>query len=403
MAFVSHAVVAQVVYGNDEKDYIRNNPKGYIFDVNDKRAAVDQQAVRYKLSGIGDNWFVSVQGGVSFFYGSPSGCGDVFDRTKPAFSVGIGKWHSPYFGTRLSYQGFQLKDANMSTTDYTSVHGDLMLNVASFFHRSQLAEGPSWNVSPYIGCGLLRNGNRGKSYFAFTYGVQLSHKVADRVSLVGEFGGQLAKKEFDGVGNGSSFSDGLYSFSIGLSLGIGRQGWNPKRKSVTDRYVYDGESFTEGNGFSGKRYQPNNYSGLNSLRERLAQMGNDAEGGDSVDAPFSTPVLFFFKINTTKLIDKQQLHNIDEIASAVNDYDLKVHIVGAADSHTGTKAINRNLAIRRCKYIAKLLMKAGVPKSKMTGSSLGGVDIYHPYPSNRHTCVIVYKNHYKGYGYGSSE
>ena len=83
--------------------------------------------------------------------------------------------------------------------------------------------------------------------------------------------------------------------------------------------------------------------------------------------------------------------NIKEIAGAVNEFDLNLRIVGAADSKTGTPKINRKLSIKRAKYIAKLLAKAGVPKEKMIGVSQGGINLYKPYTANRHTCVIVYK------------
>lgn len=56
-----------------------------------------------------------------------------------------------------------------------------------------------------------------------------------------------------------------------------------------------------------------------------------------------------------------------------------------------TPAHNRTLSIKRCKYIAKLLVKAGVPKSKMTGAIQGGINLYKPYTANRHTCVILYR------------
>ena len=41
------------------------------------------------------DWFVNMSGGVSAFVGSPLGCGDIFDRTKPALSVSVGKWFTP--------------------------------------------------------------------------------------------------------------------------------------------------------------------------------------------------------------------------------------------------------------------------------------------------------------------
>lgn len=106
---------------------------------------------------------------------------------------------------------------------------------------------------------------------------------------------------------------------------------------------------------------------------------------------FDAPILFFFKINSAHLIDTQQKVNIAEIAAAVKEYDLKVKVIGAADSRTGSPAFNRKLSVKRAKYIAKLLMQAGVPKEKMSGISQGGIDIYKPYTANRHTCVILQK------------
>jgi len=50
------------------------------------------------------------------------------------------------------------------------------------------------------------------------------------------------------------------------------------------------------------------------------------------------------------------------------------------------------LSIKRAKYIAKLLIDAGVQKEKLQGVSHGGIDIYKPYTANRHTCVILSKD-----------
>ena len=137
--------------------------------------------------------------------------------------------------------------------------------------------------------------------------------------------------------------------------------------------------------YDGSQFPKNDFEGLKSLKERMSQ-GDDGSG-----IQLDAPILFFFKINTTTLIDKQQLVNIKEIAKAVNENDLRINIYGAADSKTGTPKHNQKLSVRRARYIAKLLMKAGVDKSKMRGFSRGGINIYKPYTANRHTCVIVYK------------
>lgn len=381
-AFRLSSYSQSVVYGTDEKNYAtirRDMPSAKVQEISSDINLVPDM-IRYKLSGIGDNWFATANVGASSFIGSPKGCSDLFGRTKPMFMFSIGKWHSPFFGTRLVYQGFKLVDGHIHDTGYGSFHGDLMWNLSSYFHRSYFQHGANWDVSPYIGAGVLRNNDLKQNAFAVSYGINVSYTVSDRVAVIGEIGGTTTKQDWDGIGKKNHVGDNIFQASLGLSVNIGKKGWQPKKttKAVADYNPVEDDSYV--------KYPRNDYSGLNSLRRRL---GN-GEGSGSV--PFNTPILFFFKINSTKFVDANQMNNIREIAAAVNEYDLKLKIVGAADSHTGTPAFNRRLSIRRCKYIAKLLIKAGVSKSRMRGTSLGGVNMYSPYPANRHTCVIVYKD-----------
>lgn len=379
-----------VVYGDEESNYIlRRVP---LSGKTEKATSVpyDNKGIeRYRLSGIGDNWYVSAETGPSFFLGIPKGCGDLFDRIQPSFSVSVGKWHSPFFGTRAKWQGFRLVSASSDKTSYTLLHQDFLFNVSSFFHRDCFAEGARWNVSPYAGLGLFRNNDLDRNKLAVTYGVSLSYKVCPRVHVKGELSGLVTSRTFDGFGARGKVGDGLYTASIGIAFGIGREGWNRKHGRVVEKYVYaDDTSYAS-------RARSNDYSGLNSLRDRLSK-------ADSAAAYFQAPVLFFFKINSTTFVDKQQTHNIDEIAHVVKTYGLKLRIIGAADSKTGSTGYNRKLSIARAKYIAKCFLRRGVSKSQMSGASLGGVNIYKPYPANRHTCVIVYQGDFNQskYEYG---
>ena len=373
-----------VVYGTDEKEYASiqatvPSSKTYSpLSVSDD-GDVLSDVTRYKLSRIGDNWFLTAGIGNGTFLGTPKGCEDWFGRSKPVFNVSVGKWHSPFFGTRFVYQGVKLVDGNIHNTGFTSLLGDLMWNLSSYFHRSYFPSAANWNIAPFVGAGLFRNNDRKTNAFAVSYGINGSYAVSDRLAIVGEIGGTTTKQDWDGLGKSGHIGDNFFHASIGLGISIGKKGWRPKKllRKSPDFYQHE-DSYV--------KYPRNDYSGLNSLRSRLGISDS------TTSVSFNTPVLFFFKINSTKFVDVSQMNNIREIAAAVKDNDLRLKIVGAADSHTGTPAINRRLAIRRCKYIAKLLIKEGVPKSKMTGASIGGVDIYKPYPANRHTCVIVYKD-----------
>lgn len=54
----------------------------------------------------GDNWFITLQGGGNTALAFGSGqkfndCCNFVDRLGVSAGIGVGKWHNPYFATRL--------------------------------------------------------------------------------------------------------------------------------------------------------------------------------------------------------------------------------------------------------------------------------------------------------------
>ena len=195
-------------------------------------------------------------------------------------------------------------------------------------------------------------------------------------------------------------------------------------------------------------YPKNNYSGLNSLRARLSgkqfdspesELGNDSiaenladdaeiglvdthlqtgkchsnsllsadqnvsdglisENNNALDSltisghskiTVGVPVYFFFQLNSDRLVDESQIVNLDDIAKISKAHNFKVDISGAADSATGTQSINQELAQRRARYIAQMLVDKGVPESLIHMHSFGGIDKYKANDSNRFTMVML--------------
>jgi len=66
----------------------------------------------------GSNWYIEVKGGASAFLGKPVGCGDLFDRVKPNFQIGLGKWFTPAVGARLAVQGLKFRNAAFEDMRY---------------------------------------------------------------------------------------------------------------------------------------------------------------------------------------------------------------------------------------------------------------------------------------------
>ena len=275
------------------------------------------------------NWFVDVSGGVSAFVGSPLGCGDIFDRTKPALSVSVGKWFTPAIGARVAFQGFQFKDALLVSRNFQHFHADLMWNVMTGISRSK--EDFRWNLVPYIGLGILHNDGLGCHPFAVSYGVQGRYRLTGRLHLTAELGCATTFKDFDGMGAGNRWGDRMLSLTAGFSYTIGKKGWKRvvdaspymernnrltgyarslrsdnerlrQKISNTTRIIAELEKILKLEGLLDKYadrlsamkdecdgkdlsigYPKNDYSGLNSLRARLrdAQANKDKHKGDT--------------------------------------------------------------------------------------------------------------------------
>ena len=192
------------------------------------------------------------------------------------------------------------------------------------------------------------------------------------------------------------------------------------------------------------RYPKNDYSGLNSLRARMRQKSmsgdltseadcisnnnadnrafpashsNGRHDDDYKNSPLcdadttvvtagspadylallqsnnsciGSPVYFFFELGTTNLTDASQLVNLDELARVAKKHGLSISITGAADSNTGTPAINDALSTSRADFITEELQKRGIPSECISKYAAGGINTYSPSETNRHTQVELH-------------
>lgn len=394
----------------------------------------------------GYNWFIEVKGGASAFLGSPIGCGDVFDRMKPALQVGIGKWFTPAIGGRVEFQGFEFKNAEFNTMKYQFVHADFLYNVTSGIGQNE-AGLSRWDVIPFLGVGMIRNSTAapGKCFcdghvtgnhpFAFSYGVEARYRLNNRMHVVAEVSGITTFKNFDCIGVSNRFGDNILTASAGISVSIGKVGYkrvidakpymqqneylldyisNMENRHAREIKMLSGELATKG------VYPKNNYSGLNSLRARLSRHGESGQSDfsdngmeevydnelsgydnslyeDSINGSvhsrinLGVPVYFFFELNSDRLVNKSQLINIDEIALIAKQHGYGISISGAADSATGNEEINNDLSKKRARYIASELIKRGIAKDHICGYSYGGINKYQPIEANRFTVVVLTK------------
>ena len=179
----------------------------------------------------------------------------------------------------------------------------------------------------------------------------------------------------------------------------------------------------------------NDYSGLNSLRARIANRFWDGRSDttkfqDAVDErivhadghnepsvtvsseaqkrrgeesmgnlyfdeiissglPIGVPVMVFFKGGGTVLTDSSQILNVKAVAELAAEYGFRVGVTGTADSATGSQDVNMRLSQARADYISSVIQEYGVSADMIEVSSEGGINSYTPTAANRSCRVYL--------------
>jgi outer membrane protein OmpA-like peptidoglycan-associated protein len=379
-----------------------------------------------------DNWFVNVSGGASAFVGTPEGCEDLFGRIKPTMQIAVGKWHTPSVGNRVVFQGLTWENCELQEQKYRHYHADLLWNVTPSLER--------FDIIPLVGVGIIDNRTAFRRPFAINFGVQGRYKLTDFVHITAELGNAVTFRDADGVGESWRMGDNHLSLTAGVAWTFGRNvGWrkivdarpyiqqndrlaayayalrlrNDKlermgndnarviaelRKVIEIEGLLDKYStYFDGEAELHSGYPVNDYSGLNSLRKRMREGRKAGKSGGAYASADSVgygdgecigaPILFFFDLGTSELVNDAQLVNLDEIARVAIKHGLKIDIAGAADSETGNEQINDYLGTARAEYIAEYLTKKGVPAENITSRSEGGISIYTQNFANRNATV----------------
>lgn len=363
------------------------------------------------ISDWSTDWFINLSAGAGAFVGNPLGCEDLFGRTRPMYHLSVGKWFNPSAGGRVSFQGFDLKNHLIQRQDYYHLHADFLLNATNLFRQS-----PSqafWQVIPFAGAGIIQNNATHRHPFTLNYGILNQFRLNNSFSLSLELGGLTTFADFDGAGKSNRFSDHLFHLSAGFTITLGQKTRTYSRSCTTPDIHSNTPSQPVGT---------NNYSGLNSLRERLsATASGETTSDDETDwfghadtlsadpikqlqsinteylkqltnrkAPVGAPILFFFRIGTTTLTDASQLANLDAIATVCNKFNLITCVTGYADSATGNTDGNSVLSKNRANYITAELIKRGMEEKSITAKGEGGVATYSPAEVNRCVKVEIY-------------
>jgi len=174
-----------------------------------------QEQEEAKNTGLYDRYFKERRGKKSLFAkgGMALITGDL-KNAKPSYSVGIGgKWFlNPYLNLGASFSKFGLKNENVFSEGFHSIHFDAEMNLLPFEQ-----------LSPFViaGAGVVNSDAVDRSFFSLKYGGGMEYLVKDHIGIAMEISHNIVLGDgLDNVKQGKR-GDQYYNFSLGLNWYLG--------------------------------------------------------------------------------------------------------------------------------------------------------------------------------------
>jgi outer membrane protein OmpA-like peptidoglycan-associated protein len=244
-----------------------------------------------------------------------------------------------------------------------------------------------WNVIAYPRLGILRNFDRGSWAPALGVGIENTWSVSKSIGLYLDIAYVATTSDYmdyqSNIENGDNgVCNGIISAEIGLQFNLGKATWS---KAVTVD-AYNALAASSEEALAKLRADLDRERQINAdLRSQLARVPKTQAKPETVIASAASSV--FFSINSSKIVSKKDLINIEAVASAAKSSNCKVVVTGSADSKTGSSAYNQKLSEARAQAVADELVNLGVSRDKIEVRAVGGINDVTPYTLNRRAVI----------------
>ena len=340
------------------------------------------------------NWFVGVNGGLQWVNGVKTNGESFLDHGTAAINAYVGKWHTPGFGWRVAYNGYEIDPLNkVARNSYYNVHADAMFNLSNLIFGYN--EKRVWNLIPYLGLGYGANldvegaGGNGKAgSLTANAGLMNTFRIAKRWAINLELSATAAKGGFAGVEPSRNGYDMIFAATAGVTYRLGKATWD-NTPDVDAIMAANAAALAALNAQMQAKESENAQlkSQLAAAKAALAKCQNEPKGTELFDAAQSV----FFAINSSKIDSKKEILNLKALATAAKETGVKLTVTGYADSATGTASYNQTLSEARAKAVAAKLIEMGVPESQLIVAGKGGVDTESPIQLNRRVIIAPAK------------
>ena len=345
-------------------------------------------------NGFWSNWFISVNGGYQLFNGVQTNGESMFDHGTAAINAYVGKWHTPGYGWRVAYNGFEAKPfEDADNFSFYNVHADAMFNLSNLFFGYN--EKRVWNFIPYMGLGYAANldaeganGNGKLGSLTANAGILNTFRIAKHWAINLEVSATAAKGGFCGVDPSRNGYDMIFAATAGVTYKFNKTGWE-NTPDVDAIMAANAAALAALNAQLQAKESENAQlkSQLAAAKAALAKCQNAPKDVEMFDAAQSV----FFSINSSKIDSKKEILNLKALAEAAKEAGVKLTVTGYADSATGTASYNQTLSEARAKAVAAKLVEMGVPESQLIVEGKGGVDAEKPIQLNRRVIIAPAK------------
>ncbi len=131
-------------------------------------------------------------------------------------------------------------------------------------------------------------------------------------------------------------------------------------------------------------------SSATSVQESASPLKPYLQQMERGEVPIGAPVFIYFRLAGTYVTDSPQLLSVNAAADLAIAQNLRVRLTGAADSATGSAEKNEAIAKARAEHVASLMMKRGVPDDRIEVLSQGGTVSYEPLSANRNCRIELF-------------
>lgn len=310
------------------------------------------------------NWFISLQGGASILGNGDNGKADFGDRLKFTPSLSIGKWHNPYYATRLKvqageaasfYEPLGATSLLKHTNTFVAGHYDFMLDLTNFFGRFD--RNYFLHVIPYVGLGYEYKFDSSLRYdnvhaATTSAGLQLAMRLSKRVDFVLE-----GEATWNGLNLSTSYpvayeNNLRLGASAGLTFHLGKVGFTGI-KPMDEAAVADLQAR------------------INALRAENAELSKRPVNCPEIaPAPVVVSTNHFLAEKSVLFahgksnVSDDQLITVFDAAEFVKKYNGEIIVTGYAQASESRFA---SLAEQRAQAVAKILTeKYGVPSQNIT-------------------------------------